>query len=291
VNTSTKYRDWARNGGKEIKFPYNFPISPEVVYREYWDGWDSLFEKRGKNDIMTYEEALAVMKEVAVKYNIQSLPRYNAWRDGEIVLKGLPKFPERLAQSPQISYKGKGWVDYDTYFFRKVKTPYCSFEDAKKWVQEKGITKREDFYKTPKPDHIISIPEKHYNEWKGWEDFLGKKLTRNKSYRPYSEMKAWVQENLVPLGINTFTKWFEYRRNEIENAPVLPDNFRTDPSKYEDFEGWSEMFGKGQYYKYKEFDNHQEVIELHNAGMTAVKIAEKFGVHKSLIHKILKANK
>lgn len=249
VNTKAKYLEWVR-GEKayEIKAPSFLTPSPEGYYAENWEGWDVLFGKRGKNDIMSFDEARTIAHEVCEKHGVCSAHKIYLWKTGQ--LENAPEFPVRFPISPDKSYKGlfTTWAD----FFGKEteEREYMTYEDAKKWVRAKGITKRTQFYEAEKPKNISSNPQRLYkDEWQGWDEFFGKKKSKKIDFLPYIEAKKWVHDTILPHGIDSFNKWFAYRRGEFPNLPKCPNGIRSSLNLYPEFEGWDVFFGKEKYYK------------------------------------------
>jgi hypothetical protein len=60
----------------------------------------------------------------------------------------------------------------------------------------------------------------------------------------YKLAKSWIQDNLVPLGINSSRKFDSYKRS----GQYLPKNFPRKPDEYfkkkETWMGWPDFFGK-----------------------------------------------
>jgi superfamily II DNA or RNA helicase len=70
-----------------------------------------------------------------------------------------------------------------------------------------------------------------------------KKLT---GWMIYDEAVKWVLVNLVPIGINSVTKWKKYISGNIDNAPILPVGIAKYPDcVYRDrgWDGWNDWFG------------------------------------------------
>lgn len=66
-------------------------------------------------------------------------------------------------------------------------------------------------------------------------------------WMPYQQAKQWVQENLLPIGINTSSQWREYVEGRL-NAPVIPLDIPKKPdhvySRGKGWEGWGAFFGR-----------------------------------------------
>ena len=90
---------------------------------------------------------------------------------------------------------------------------------------------------------IPSNPNTTYSNkgWKGWSDFLGKKIisTQDKKFKSYNEAKRYVKK----LGIKSSTMWRNYiKYNEIEeDMPRMPD-WTYKAKGY--WKGWKDFLGK-----------------------------------------------
>lgn len=258
INTSIKFKNWARETQDfGVKFPKNMPKDPSAYYAEHWENWAVFLDIKPRFDIMSFEECLEVMKNISA-LGIDSIPKLENWIKGEFT--DLPAAPSRFPASVTKTYKEQIQAlpnKLDDFFYRKPKQQLCSYEEAKAWVQSKGIHNRESFYKTERPEWVTSNPNKFYKEeWQGWSDFLGKKQSKNINYVTYEEAKKWVHAHISPT-VNSFSAWQSYLRGEFLDLPTLPDNHRRNPAKYDNWEGWDKFFGKDTYLIKKRDDNER----------------------------------
>ncbi|MCG8697771.1 MAG: hypothetical protein MI922_06930 [Bacteroidales bacterium] len=87
----------------------------------------------------------------------------------------------------------------------------------------------------------------------------------------YKLAKEWVQENLVPKGINSSRKFESYKRD----GGYLPKNFPRKPDEFfkkkEVWQGWTDFFGKAshclerEYLSYTDASNHCKHIGIENS--------------------------
>src|SRR6056297_507668 len=95
----------------------------------------------------------------------------------------LPRyFPKRPDDYFRLRGTWQGWYD----FFGKEKIPqkrnYYEYEKAVKVTRAAGIRNSVEFRKwKERPYEVPCRPEIHYDEWKGWKDFLGEKYSQKKS--------------------------------------------------------------------------------------------------------------
>lgn len=249
VNSRESYTSWVSGSEKyTTKCPITMPQTPESVFADSWQGWDWLFNKRGKNNIMPYIEAKKVAQNACERFGICSVGKLSDWKYGKLSIAGLPPFPPRMAVSPEKSYRDEfeGW---DVFFGRNEKVEFVSYQETVDWVRSQGITNRETFYRVPRPPFITSTPERiHKDQWQGWDAFFGKPKSKKIAFLPYEQAKEWVNKNLVPLGINSFGKWHDWLRGEYPKAPLRPPEIRSNPTVYKEFEGWDTFFNKKAYY-------------------------------------------
>ena len=89
------------------------------------------------------------------------------------------RFSKILNARPQTVYakEWKGWEDYLDNKNRKytlIKKEYLKFYEIKKFVKNKKIKTKEEWYKAKLPNKIPrSLNRVFTKEWKGWPDFLG----------------------------------------------------------------------------------------------------------------------
>ncbi|MBN1117972.1 MAG: hypothetical protein JXA77_12240 [Bacteroidales bacterium] len=87
----------------------------------------------------------------------------------------------------------------------------------------------------------------------------------------YKLASIWVQENLVPLGINSSRKFEQYKKE----GKYIPKNFPRKPDEYfkktNVWKGWTDFFGKDKdhidkiYYSYEEASAICRKIGIHNS--------------------------
>lgn len=249
ISSRAAYTKWSENDGTyPNRFPTTIPVTPESVYSEYWEGWDKLFQKRGQFDIMPYQEAHEIAKDVCSKYGICSSNAMFKWKKG--LLPNTPTFPERMAISPDKSYQEfTSWTDF--FGIESRERHYLSYDEAKQWATSQKFKNRAEFYQNPRPINVPSNPEKIYkSEWNGWDEFLGKEKSKKKAFISYQDAKEWVKNHLLPLGIDSFSKYFDWLKNR-QDILEKPKGLPTSPNKIyaDEWEGWDVFFGKEKYYK------------------------------------------
>lgn len=209
------------------KLPSNLPHSPERTYKNKgWKGSGDFYgtnrngDWQDKKNFKTYQEA----KKWARASPINSLTEYrNA------------KLPKGVPRNPWGFYKDE-WEGYKIYL--DVKSPYISFEEAKKKVSEFEIYTRSQYDNFHKKQYKLpNSPHKSYKEWKGWIDFLPKKMLT------YEEAKEFVKKSGIPT-VQIY--------REVAVKGYLPDCLPKHPDSHfrikgdwkgaEDFVSWVQPF-------------------------------------------------
>lgn len=119
--------------------------------------------------------------------------------------------PSNIPANPQTYYKGKGWINFKDW----IGSSFLSYEEAKSFIQANyGPLTKPQFCKMTGilPITIPRCPQVFYkdNGWAGWPDFLDPthELCRKRvEFVPYEEAKRLVREKLIPLGIDSITKF------------------------------------------------------------------------------------
>lgn len=203
--------------------PSNIPSRPEEIYKEAFEGYRAF--TTGK-PYFTYQEA----KE----WNHKNLPEFATFKDFHKLYK-LRKLPAEML-SP-FTYYQKFAKDKSISAFKKDfvkladKNQKATYEEMRTWFAEnllpKGVNTVSAFKKYLKnggeyPKIFYLNPSKS----KGFVSFsnlFGKKeLPKKYKKWGYEISKKWVQENLVPLGIDTETKYLKYFKGEYPEAPSPP---------------------------------------------------------------------
>ena len=170
---------------------------------------------------------------------IKGLKEYKKWTKMEYFPDFLPKAPNRVFIDWTYwgDYLGTGYV-HST----KRKNIYLSYVDAKRYLKENYNLKNSvDFRNSKIPNFIPSKPQIFYNEWKGWEDFIGYKsiFRKNKNYLNFEDARIWIKNNYGKITVS------EYRKMSSEN--LLDELLPKKPEKYYKNFKWSEyLFTNGR---------------------------------------------
>lgn len=129
----------------------------------------------------------------------------------------------------------------------KLKTKYIDLQLAKAIAQKAKCRSRGEYFKwydDHKPNNIPKHPDRVYNDWVSWNDFLGTTNTftpNKKVYLPYWDAVRIAQKLAQQYNLKTSDAWLRYgRNNELpENIPLRPDQY------YEEWKerGWKTWLG------------------------------------------------
>lgn len=231
----------------QLKRKSNWPSNPNVYYSKQWKGFHHFFGKK-KNNYLSYEECRRQVRKFGIKnMKMYTLSRKTNWPKDlrstysgkfkscyEFFGKERKNFPSFTVLREEVrKYKFKSKVDYSnnikpnwpaspsqTYpdqfkgwcdFLGKSKVvirDFLSFEDCRKQVRKMKFKTCLEYGKNRKPNWPAN-PDRYYEEWRGWGDFLGnekcfisfedlrreikkKNITTQKQYRDsYKKFKGW----------------------------------------------------------------------------------------------------
>lgn len=154
------YRQYTRQEGRDPLLP----TDPHRIYGDEFEGWPTFCGKTAFAGLSvekyTYEEA----SEAAQRLGIQTKDEYERRHHEDPRLPAVPSrvYAEWPADKPWYKFLGK-LIHYKT------------LAQASEAAQLLGCkTKRDYDEKRKKDPRLPSTPETMYEDWKGWEDFLGK---------------------------------------------------------------------------------------------------------------------
>ena len=227
ITTSTEFEKWSRSE----KRPKNVPRNPRGTYSEEWKGWNDFLGIEEK-EWMSFEEAKAFIQTM----KFTSHRQFQQWRKSKQRPRNFPSHPDK-------TYKNEwtNWGDFlGTGNLLNNKKEWMSFEEAKAFIQNQGITNSTEFKKWSKsgkrPKNFPSSPDRIYKgEWTSWNDFLG---IKEKEWMSFEEAKAFIQNQGVTTSIE-FKKW--------SKSGKRPKNFPSSPEKTykNEWTNWGDFLGTG----------------------------------------------
>ena len=136
------------------------------------------------------------------------------------------------------------------------------FEEARAYVQRLGLAGHAAWVSWcasgSRPQDIPTCPNRVYEEWKDWGDWLG---TGNiqpgaKRFRPFEEARAYVQR----LGLKDYEEWCAWRKSgrRPSDIPCSPNQ------KYQEWLGYGDWLGTGRVpnrLKYRPFEEARAFVQ------------------------------
>ena len=141
-------------------------------------------------------------------------------RQGKYLPRKYPRIPDEY-----FKRKGswKGWRDFLGYPKQDLPKNYLSYEDAVKTVRRYDIHNSKAYMKwKERPANLPARPEYHYEEWKGWEEFLGPKYKRSKP-RNYSKLtinEVRIIKHQLSLGVSGAILAKEFGVSEMQISRI-----------------------------------------------------------------------
>jgi superfamily II DNA or RNA helicase len=212
---------------KTDKIPYNIPKSPDYVY----ENWKSVGDWIGTGRIadqyksyLDFEDARKFMSE----NNIKSTSQWRKYRK-ENIIKNIPYKLER-------TYKKK-WKGEPHFFGTEI----LSYEDAKEFLQKKGLQSSRDYYayiRNAKIEvNLPSVPSRKYKKkgWVNWKEYLGYSEIKRNRKKEYLDIER-ARKILRPLNLLSSRMYFDYLKNNPEFK--LKHKLCGDPHRIYKNKGW-----------------------------------------------------
>jgi len=242
--------------------PGDIPNHPIDVYKKYWKGMGDWLGTGtiapSQRKYLSFEDT----KKYARKLNFKNKEQwYIHARSG--------KLPKNIPRNPQTTlfYK-KEWNGWENFLGKKTTSKkyrkILDFNDARKFVHSLRIKGQREWgiysKSGKKPDNIPANPSRAYENWNGWQDWLGWEIT-SKKYRKildFNDARKFVHS----LNLKTGKEWDAYCKSGNK-----PDDIPPIPHKTYVTSGWNGMpdwLGNGfvpqRFRKYRSFLNARKFV-------------------------------
>ncbi len=199
----------------------------------------------------------------------------------------LEKKPNDIPQSPERTYKNKGWNGVGDWLGTGTIAPhkrkYWKFQKARALVRSLKFNDGNDWSEYSKsgkkPNFLPFHPERIYkNEWKGLGDWLGTERIANKDiqFLTFEEAKNFVHS----LRIKSQKEWNKYCKSGKKPDYIPHSAPRTYKNK--GWKNWGDWFGTGSVAtynrQYKLFDEAKQFV--HSLGFLNRKQWRKYFTSK-----------
>ncbi len=233
--------------------PSDIPKNPDEIYKA-WNGWKNWLGNYEKVPFLPFEEAREKVREK----NLKNTAEWKKWCDW--TLNGLGIKPPNIPASPHIYYKNSGWAGYNDWLGTentKINREYRSFEEARKFARNLGLTSSEYWLRyckgeithlPIKPEDIPTNVARKYRDigWNGMNDFLNAKehrrIRRLTNARSFDEARAFVHQ----LNIKNLKEWLKYVKGELTGHSPKPADIPNSPElvyKGHGWKGYGDWFG------------------------------------------------
>lgn len=167
----TSFKQYTKRETEIIK--YNLPKSPSYFYKKEWKNFADFFGTRNYRSIeyLPFNKAKKIVQKEGLK-NLKDWQKYSK-----------TKRPQNIPGHPGNIYK-KEWKGFGDFLGTGIKSSkdkkFLKFNEAKRKLKKLNSNKysswRDFCTKVKRPEDVPWNPkEKYEDEWKGWDDFLGKK--------------------------------------------------------------------------------------------------------------------
>ncbi len=210
---------------EERKNHKNWPSSPNIKYKDDWQGWPELVgkENRLKKDFAPFED-----------FKEEVLAAYSGATDVQKWYKKERR--QHWPSNPNLVYKDD-WQSWPELFDRENhKRSFLSFDDFSDEVRRlyPGIGGGYSWFVEEQKGHKDwpANPAGTYKEkgWNGWSELLGKEKHVNKDFLLFADFLAEVQS--LYTGRVDVKNWYHEERKNHKDWPYEPE------VKYKDA-GWA----------------------------------------------------
>lgn len=233
--------------------PRDIPINPDKVYKT-WSGWKNWLGSYEKVAFLDFKKA----REKVRSKNLKNTAEWKKWCDWSLNNLGIK--PPEIPVSPHIYYKETGWNGYNDWLGtenKKLNKKYRSFDSARKFARNLGLTSSEKWLKyckgdfshlTVKPEDIPTNVARKYRDkgWNGMNDFLDAKehrrIQRLTKARQFNEARGFVQK----LKMKNLKDWLKYVKGELLGYDPKPSDIPNSPElvyKGNGWKGYGDWFG------------------------------------------------
>jgi len=200
--------------------------------------------KMSRYNWKSYSEA----KKIVHKLELSGKKPYADWAKTKSRPKNIPASPVKVYKDEWVSWGD--WLGTNTVATYNVK--YCSFEEARKFVQKLNLSSRkkwEIYCKSgKKPNDIPFNPDNTYKnrkdshgkQWKGWGDFLGTGNVAKKEFCSFEDARKFARKQKL----ENIEQWRMFAKSKKfpKDIPHSPEGTYKKEGKWK---GWGDFLGTG----------------------------------------------
>lgn len=166
VKNSTHFETLKKNN----RIPAEVPARPDMYYKEEWGSWKEFLAFGKENidsDIVTPPLNYFELKAANRRLGITQKALYLKAIDDKRLPEGTPSNPDEVY--------AEHWEGWNAFLAEDLK--YISYNEAKKFVHQLGLKNSLEWRvycrEGKRPSCIPALPERTYEDFVSWEDFLG----------------------------------------------------------------------------------------------------------------------
>jgi len=228
--------------------PEFIPKNPSETYKNRgWISWgDFLGTGRKQDNLLSIDYVSYDDAKEWIKSNYNNINTIKEWKK---VKKELPIFIPKRPERYYIN-KNRGWISWGDFLgtgrIANRNKKFISYQESSNFAKSNNIISRTQWYKFQLPSNIPSNPDKEYDVWISWGEFLGTGRKQDNilsnDYLLYDDAKEYIKNNLSY--IKNGTEYLNIGKNG--NIPnILPNH----PELYyirknRGWKGWKDFLTK-----------------------------------------------
>lgn len=148
IKTAQEYQDWA--AGKKDSLPQrpeNIPSCPHQEYAGY--GWQGYGHFLGTGRVANMHRKFlpfSKARKFARRLQLQTATEWQEYSAGRLL--GLTR-PDNIPSNPQLTYKGKGWVNFADWLGYEINSPFhhsfLPYKEAAKLISKFELYTRKEY--------------------------------------------------------------------------------------------------------------------------------------------------
>lgn len=155
---------------RQNRIPFEIPARPDMFYKNEWESWQDFLllgkELAEENFIpaqMSYKDLKATLRRLGITQKAEYLKSIS---DGRL--------PEKTTEEPDVTYHDE-WEGWQAFLAEDLK--YVSFLEAKRFAKRLNLKNAMEWRvycrEGKRPTFIPALPDRTYEEFTTWQDFLG----------------------------------------------------------------------------------------------------------------------
>lgn len=155
------------------------PSTPSQIYEDWVDWYDYLGKVRPSSKYSSYTEAREAVKSIKIKNQDDYKERYRE--------------DPKLSSNPERTLNG--WVNWFDFLGKEQpSSKYSSYKEARKAARSLNFKNQEEYIANYKKDpRLYSSPDKMFEDWIDWYDYLGNERPIFRFYSTHEDARKATQ--------------------------------------------------------------------------------------------------